>query len=180
MQSFYRLDGLDRIVECGGDWDRFCLENGSPALLAHHVQGRMLWDHVDGIDMTSYLGAIFFHVRRSGKVFAIRHRCDSALMARLFEMSTEPAGEGLLVTHRLIWEERLHDGDWLPRMEDVVEAPRCSVCCRFHLDGAWVDPLRLSGRVLRPSAHCLCTACKQELRERLDEAAREGKGRAQG
>ncbi|WP_145962828.1 hypothetical protein [Mangrovicoccus ximenensis] len=167
MQSFYRLDERDRIAECRGDWDRFALDNGSSRSMARAVQGRMIWDFVDGIDMSSYLGAIFFHVRREVRPFESSYRCDSPYRARRFAMRVETSSGGLLLTHRMTWHGIIRDvGPDLPG-DGALSVPRCSVCCRFHAGQAWIDPVAAPERVFVPASHCVCPACKAELRARL-------------
>ncbi|WP_172330516.1 hypothetical protein [Mangrovicoccus sp. HB161399] len=169
MQSFYRLDERERIAECGGDWDRFALDNGSTRSLSKAVQGRPIWDFVEGIGMSSYLGAIFFHVRRTGEGFESSYRCDSPYRARRFRMRTEPCGKGLLLIHCLVWSAVIRDIGEDVSGEGAVSAPRCSVCCRFLVEGAWIDPVADPGRVFMPSEHCVCPDCKAALRVQLAE-----------
>ncbi len=167
VESFCRLDDLDRIAECGGDWDRFALDNGSTRSLAKAVQGRVIWDFVDGLDMRSYIGAIFFHVRRHGSPFETAYRCDSPYRARRFRMRTSPCGSGLLMSHSLSWSAVIRELGEGPEEAAAVCVPRCSICCRFEAEEGWIDPMADPARLFMPSRHCVCPGCKEDLRTRL-------------
>ena len=48
MEISYRIDCDNRLIEVGGGWDAFALENETPAVLRDAVLGRSLLDFVAG------------------------------------------------------------------------------------------------------------------------------------
>jgi len=169
----YRLDAKDRIVDVGGDWDSFAMDNGAEGLVSSVVVGTLLRSYIAGDVTRMFVDALLARVRLSGRPAMIPYRCDSPGIKRCMEMSLAKIGSDLVSEHRIVSErvmfpllsfvavEDKRPGDWVRR---------CSMCNRLTLrNGENCEPDAFApapGEALRVIYH-VCADCQRRVQERL-------------
>ena len=167
---FYRLDRTDRIVEVGGEWDRFAEENGGSDVVANRIIGTPLFKHVAGEASRNYIWTAVDMVRKLITPRRFAYRCDSPSQKRFMEMVIKPdASGGVLMEHYTVRVEPLR-----PKARFVAGregAPaliiRCSMCNRTRHQGIWLEPdVAVAEKALEPDgthqvAYGVCTQCRQ-------------------
>lgn len=139
---FYALDREDRIVDVGGAWDDFALENDGKSVLRERILGTLVFKHVNGDISAMYLRTLLSSVRLLGRPVTRCYRCDSPGTKRFMEMTLTPDVEdGVTIAHRLLRTESLP-----VRFIFTVAngrpsfAVRCSMCNRLKKEGEWQEP----------------------------------------
>lgn len=99
MEISYRIDRDNRLVEVGGDWDAFALENETPSVLRDAVLGRSLLDFIAGTE-TRHLYEVLLERARNGiPLRRMPFRCDSLDLRRYMEMDIA-SPDGAVVEYR--------------------------------------------------------------------------------
>ncbi|HEX7650294.1 MAG TPA: hypothetical protein VF450_23055 [Noviherbaspirillum sp.] len=173
MEISYRIDCDNRLIEVGGGWDAFALENETPAVLRDAVLGRSLLDFVAGTE-TRHLHEVLLDRARSGiPLQRMPFRCDSPGLRRSMEMDiVSPDGAAVEFHCRLLRVE--------PRASllTVTAEPgngstmrMCSWCKKVHLTrDLWVEVEEAVARfgLLEDDAppqvtHGICNSCLEKL-----------------
>ncbi len=140
----YHLDRKDRIIEVGGSWDRFAIENNSsPACHSDKVCNRPLVDFISGDETRMWVCAVFMLARARQQPIERNYRCDSPDERRYMLMRVLPEQNGELeVQHEILrCEKRSHPVSFTPVAEKLSHSHiRCSICGRLLNGGAWVEP----------------------------------------
>lgn len=139
---FYTLDRQDRIIDVGGAWDDFALDNDGGSVLRAHVLGTQVFEHVNGDVSVMYLRTLLSSVRLLGRAVTRSYRCDSPGTKRLMEMTLTPdEDDAMVIAHRLLRTEALP-----ARFVFTVDkgrpsfAVRCSMCNRLKKSKVWQEP----------------------------------------
>ncbi|MCA0186924.1 MAG: hypothetical protein LCH90_13140 [Proteobacteria bacterium] len=167
----YRLDAQDCIVEVGGAWDQFAIENGGDLLIGDSVIGQPLYRYVQGDTTRIFVRSVIEGVRVLKQARTLPYRCDSAQERRYLEMSVIPEDSGhVTLEHRLLRMERF------PAAQALNFAPasgaklhvRCSMCNRIRHADEWREPDRIPVDTQRPLQiiHGVCPDCMRALHER--------------
>lgn len=169
--TFYRLDAQDRIVSAGGEWDEFALANGADDLLAEHVIGTSIFNHVSGDISAMFLRTLLNGARTLQRTTTRPYRCDSPGMKRYMEMVVEPDdGAEVTVHHRLLRTESLPANFHFAVRQGSALVTRCSMCNRLKVAGQWQEPDaawaegRLAAEQTTPVIYGVCPDCLGELR----------------
>ena len=99
MEISYRIDRDNRLVEVGGDWDAFALENETPAVRRDAVLGRSLLDFVAGTETRHLHELLLERARRGIPLRRMSFRCDSLDLRRYMEMEIA-SPDGAVVEYR--------------------------------------------------------------------------------
>jgi len=173
MVTDFILDSEDHILEVGGDWDRFALDNGAPELMGVHIVGRSLLDFVTGNVTRQFLLALLQIVREGRSSIELEYRCDSPQLRRYMLMQvSRVAGDKVRFQHTVL---RLEPRDTpvpikASRQRARDTFVRCSMCNRVKQTMDWVEPDSL---IRTPSAtneelaviYGVCESCKDELQK---------------
>lgn len=165
----YAVDGSDRIVEVGGDWDEFARANG----LVRSYVGTPLWDAVHGADVQAVWRLLLQRVRTTGVGLAFPYRCDAPQLERPMRMELHPRRDDGVLFRSTVVEQRgrpplrLLDRTALREGEPVTA---CAWCARMRL-GLWVEPdvavdmldLLDAGAPVPPLSHGICPACTRAM-----------------
>ncbi|WP_425051117.1 hypothetical protein [Psychromarinibacter sp. S121] len=161
MFTEYRIDRNSRITWVCGNWDASTTRNGASQLTSSSVIGRLLWDFVSGRDTRDYLQAIFHWAHGHDITLHMSYRCDTPEEERYYRMSVRRAGDDEVgVKHRLLQritapnppQFSLHDGQ--------DSSARCSVCCRYQVGDAWIDPYRTGDQMWMRGPFTVCPDCR--------------------
>ena len=156
--SFYVLDGQDVILQAGGNWDSFAMENDAPDAMAGMVIGRRLWEFVTGREVAGFMKGVFQICRDNNQTFEMPYRCDAPGIAREFHMQIIPLDDDVLsISHDLFWSRMsVTSVENHPR---PIGGSRCSICCRYWFEDRWLDPL--DGEIVAglPTVHVVCPDC---------------------
>ena len=170
MRNYYTLNDENTIVEVGGTWDDFALDNDGPAAVADQVIGRPLWDFVKGFELVSFLSAVNYAVRDTGSYFETLYRCDSPDSLRLFRMTVSRlARDGLQVRHTLIKQSPTSLAAGSTQLDGFRCENRCSKCCRFRVGEQWIDSYAYPDTELFPQTHVICPICRAKAGDSLGE-----------
>lgn len=139
---FYALDRQDRIIDVGGAWDDFALENDGKSVLRERVLGTPVFKHVNGDISAMYLRTLLSSVRLLDRSVTRCYRCDSPGTKRFMEMTLTPdADDGVMIAHRLLRTESLPARFIFTVAKGRPSfAVRCSMCNRLKQDGEWQEP----------------------------------------
>jgi hypothetical protein len=168
----YRLDARDRIIEVGGEWDRFAIDNGADELVSGAIIGMSLRTFIAGDVTRMFVDALLARVRLTGRPAIIPYRCDSPGIKRYMEMSLQSIGADLVSEHRILSEQTMFS----PLAFDASAAvgagswvKRCSMCNRLtDRSGRTAEPDEFPhapGDTLRVIYH-VCTDCRQRVQTR--------------
>lgn len=154
----YELSASDDIRAVFGEWDAFASVTVSPRAMAERVQGRPLWDFIEGDPTRIWLERLFHGVRLRSEAAQLTCRCDGGGMERAFLMQVEPApGGGLCVRHQLLRARPLRVLP-LPPLPGLVV---CSFCGAASADQRfWHAPGRWHAASAPPAArYVVCPDC---------------------
>lgn len=168
----YRLDRDDVIVEVGGEWDHFAMQNDGAHLCQRSVLGRPLESFVSGDATRMFVRALLQAARLTLRPLTRDYRCDSADLRRYMRMTIAPEADGgLRVSHALVRTvPYAHPVPVRYAMGNVANVTiRCSMCNRLRDGGEWreadsVPPL--AGGVARPVIYGVCPDCMTQIRLR--------------
>ena len=141
--TVYVLDGKDVIVDVNDAWNNFAKDNDAPELVSEHVVGSSLVDYVTGDITKMFVQTVLQNVRTIGDPIHRPYRCDSPSLKRYMEMSIEPDGRHLQLTHRVLKMENtactVHFNT-PPTPDTPQTTSRCSSCGRVEAQKAvWVE-----------------------------------------
>jgi hypothetical protein len=173
MEISYWIDRDNRLVDVGGDWDAFALENETPAVLRDAVLGRSLLDFVAGTETRHLHEVLLERARSSIPLQRMPFRCDSPDLRRFMEMDiASPDGEVVEYRCRLLRAEPRA----LPRAANAGIANErtmhmCSWCKKVHLTrDLWVEVEEAVARfglleddVPPQVTHGICNTCLEKL-----------------
>lgn len=162
--TYYDLNARFEIIDCGGPWDSFALDNGGDDAVRDRVIGTSLWGHISGLSTASYVHSMMQQCQYYRDTYSTNYRCDGPEIVRLFRMSVLPMDGFIRVQHRLIWHHALHWHDEALMANRFRSNARCSHCGVFLIDGKWVDPLQLPHRMSFPKMFELCDRCTEDAR----------------
>ena len=162
MPTSDTIDTDDRIVDVSPDWDAFANANNGLAACAAHVVGHSLFENIDGDPVRMFMHAVLMRVRASGTTEDVPYRCDSDTARRYYRMTLAPVGGGAVRVDHVL--EREEPTDRTVRIRTALSAttavPRCSLCCRLKLGGAWSDPFERDEDSDVRVIHTICPDCK--------------------
>lgn len=168
MENSYTLDAFGHIVDVTGDWDDFAQRNHAHDASGNQILGKKLWNFVSGADTVSYLNAIFFFTRRTGKEFAMNCRCDGPNVARLMKMRVIPGANSLLMVKHQLLACGPHKFDpELSAMRHRFATARCSMCAKIEVGGEWIDPFAKISDQDASIDHKVCPECRRKTRVAL-------------
>ena len=165
----YVISSDDRILSVFGGWDVFALNNSAPDTEAMHVVGHSLWYYVNGHETQSFLNALFFHVRRTGRPVALQYNCSSPDHLRLAEMRVRLLGEQCLeVTHEIHTEEPRKNSDRSECNGAEATLTLCSQCLTVSVDQeqAVGSPPKID--LNRNYTFVVCSNCRTAARTQID------------
>ncbi len=158
---YYLIDQDDRIRSVGGGWDEFAMENGGDGATSEAILGTELWQHIHGVDVKSYLNAIFFAVRISGSTLIMPYRCDSPTQPRQFFMTVASEQNGGLRVDHNGGPTRIEQNQKLPAdISEIKPQTKCSICCAVKVADTWLDPFVLPDALDAPPGLYVCPTCK--------------------
>lgn len=173
VTTHYRLDAKNRIVEVGGDWDRFALENGADDLSSNLVIGLPLHSFISGDVTRMFINTMLSRVRMTGQPAVVPYRCDSPGIKRFMEMSLAAIGQDVISEHRILNECPM------PRHTDFRAAAgnntfrmikRCSMCNCIAMPGGKPmesDIADFSGDEPVKVIYFICAECKAQVQARF-------------
>ncbi|MCB0221704.1 MAG: hypothetical protein KDH09_18550 [Chrysiogenetes bacterium] len=170
----YKIDGLDRIVETGGDWEAFAQANGG-AHLGKKLLGTSLWSHIQCVDLITLYRPLLKHVRETGEAIRFPSQCNSPELIREGEMQLSPLPDGGIEFRVLIHSES-------PRKKSTQVCPQfqairgvmdmCDWCLNVRLrgEGLWdstVEAVRKQGLLacecVPDLRRVICPECKGSI-----------------
>ena len=170
----YSINEDDVIYCTSGMWTEISVENGGSKDVAQDVVGTELWDHIQGLEIKSYLNAVFYAVRTSRHSIVLPYRCDTPIQPMLFSMTVALEQDGCLrVDHKA--KPKLVD---VRPSKNVVEVSqtgsqlKCSVCCAFKVGKEWLDPFVQPSVLDFPKGLGVCPTCKRKAAVATSEALR--------
>lgn len=179
----YCIDAADEIVGVSGDWDRFAVENDSPAeLLSGAVVHRRFWDFVSG-DTLGHVYRRMFAKVHAGESLDFSFRCDSPELRRFLTLRMNPIGDGGIefITETVCTEER----EFQPLFD--IKAARVG---EFVVACSWCNKIKTAANVwkeaedavldlglfeidaLPPLSHGMCDGCYKAVIGKLGDPAR--------
>jgi hypothetical protein len=175
----YVLDGNDRILEVGGDWDAFARANNAEHLCGDALIGTSFWDHIAGQSLCDLLHRVFQRARSLGQPITVPARCDSPDTIRHLEIRVHALNSNQLRVQSCVRSEIPRE-NW--RSGDRVRAmlQMCSWCNRFNHEGRWMEIEEaiekydlVNADVVPRSSHGICPDCaillkKVAMRETLN------------
>jgi len=166
----YAINAADQIVEVGGGWDIFAVDNDSPPdLFSASIMHRNFWEFVSGNALQHVYRRIMEQVR-AGETMKFSFRCDSPDLRRFLTLEMSPTADGGIqfVTETICTEarelQRVFDIN-TPRTEEMITA--CSWCNKLKVsETIWQEPeaavrtLSLFETDTVPTlSHGMCEAC---------------------
>ena len=143
MKTFYRLDATDRIIEVGGDWDRFALENDGEAALGEKLEGTDVFASISGDRQKMYFRTVLQRARLSLRPIELDYFCHAPHELRHARMTLISDKNGsVLVKHSFVTRQRVHgNARAKPSVFPaawVSPLKQCLQCGRVRSSGRWV------------------------------------------
>lgn len=170
----YSINAADEIVDVGGGWDSFAVENDSPPdLLSGSILLRSFWSFVSGDALQHVYRRIMERVR-AGEAMDFSFRCDSPALRRFLILKMTATADGGIefVTETICTEvrdfQRVFDAN-AKRADALIVA--CSWCNRLKTpDNVWkesedaVQALSLFETDTIPAlSHGMCESCYRSV-----------------
>ena len=168
MDCFYLLDDQDRISDAGGEWIAYTDEGCDQIARPENIIGRNLFSYVSGTKTTALLRSLFGRSRREGSIVRSEYRCDSPVISRLFRMTIVPQYDGSLEIGHCLLETGTNTAPNEINVTIAAEAC-CSICCRYLVDGTWIETQMQPFTVFVSQNYTVCRRCEQ--RERMQAKA---------
>ena len=164
MQSFYRVDAEDQIIEIGGDWDRFALQNGGENAVSERMIGTRLFDSISGDSSKMYADILLRKARVIGTALAVDYYCNSPNEHRHARMKMTGEADGVvLVAHRFLSLHRISenpDGTVLIAPSRwIAPLKQCLDCKRVQIEDGWVVPEDVPSREGQQYFRGFCEDC---------------------
>jgi hypothetical protein len=169
----YRIDRENRLIDVGGDWDAFALENETPSLRREAVLGRSLLDFVTGAETRHLYEVLLGRARAGPPLRRLPFRCDSPGLRRFMEMDiASPDGAAVEYRCRVLRTEPRPPVYTVTAEAGGERTMRmCSWCKKVHLTrDLWVEVEEAIARfgLLEDEAppqitHGMCDACLEKL-----------------
>lgn len=169
--TFYRVDANDRIVEVGGAWDQFALENDGDDAVADAVVGTSIWSNVTGDATRMYLEAVLTRTRLETNPIKIDYFCNSPKLQRKtrMELSSQPDGS-VLSKHSILKIQALYPGS--PAIVDAKKLVKsCSICKRVRIGTTWIYSEEILNHQELKLFFGLCDDCKASHAARIARRA---------
>ena len=167
----YVLDGEDRIIELGGQWDAFARANNAENLSGDALIGTLFWDHVSGQSLSDLLGQVFQRARSLKQPIIVPARCDSPDTIRHLKIRVFARDPDRLEVRSCTTSE-VPRKQWRANNRARALLKMCSWCNRFHYDGRWMEIEEaiekydlVNAEVVPKSSHGICPDCVQLLKE---------------
>lgn len=162
MDSYLKIDGDMCIVEVGGNWDTFAVENAGEDAVSDRVIGTSLLSHISSDPVKMYTEALIKRAQFAKGPIARPYRCDSPDTRRDMEMVAEAQPDGtVMIRHRLVQEIPFdHRVDFVVEVDVKAYVKRCNICASLLLDGEWTDPARLTQSSTFNVIHGICERCR--------------------
>lgn len=155
---YYEISAENRITNVSKHWDATAVSNHGFNCVAKKVWGRNLFDFISGFQTQSYVNALLFSVRSSGKPVSTTYRCDTDSVPRLVYMTVAPHDNGQLrVTHRDI---PISVPAKTPSFEGRILRGQCCQCYALHMNEEWVGAGIGHDMFMAPNATGLCPSCR--------------------
>lgn len=139
----YTLDRNNRIVDIGGEWDHFAVENDARNLVTPNVLGRSINEFIIGDATRMFLFTMLDCSRLLAKPLTRAYRCDSPQWRRFMEMTLEPTPHGVVeLRHQLLRVEPTNHSITFtvaPTGSRHEFVNRCSICNRLRLQNRWLE-----------------------------------------
>ena len=162
---WFFLDPSNKIIDVSPDWDSQAGTLGGALVARRGIVGRSLWDFVNGAETRSYLNAVFFWCRQSGRGLSLPNRCDAPNLRRECRMDIAPDSEGgLEVRHHLLAETPVA-GQKL----SGTDAPgqQCSQCLRWEGPDGWRDLMIATPPQATFVTYVICPDCRRAANRAL-------------
>ena len=169
----YRIDRENRLVDIGGDWDAFALENETPAVRRDAVLGRPLLDFITGAETRHLVEILLTRARAGSPLLRLPFRCDAPDLRRFMEMDiVSPDGVAVEYRCRVLRTEARKPVQVANAAPDAARTMRmCSWCKKVHLTrDVWVEVEDAVTRfgLLEDEAppqvtHGICNVCLEKL-----------------
>lgn len=168
----YRIDADDRIIDIGGDWIAFAMNNGADGLDAAQVLGRPIWAFIAGDALQEIYALLFSAARRHHLTLNVPFRCDSADTRRFMDMTIAPRTNGELEITSTVRRSEARSAVKLLQERGTESAGVlliCSWCKRVQIEsGAWMEveaAVRCLGLLedgpLPALSHGICARCRK-------------------
>ncbi len=168
----YGIDAHDRLIDLGGGWDAFALENEAPELVSKHVLGLPLRRFISD-RTTAQLTLDLLKRARGGVTVEYPFRCDAPALRRFLRMTMTPREGGMVelsscteaVEPRAPVPLLVRS---IPRTSELLKI--CAWCKKLPVAGEWleieaaVEALKLFDLTRLPGlTHGICPPCEQKL-----------------
>lgn len=167
----YVLDGEDRIIELGGQWDDFAQANDGEGLCGQAVIGTRFWDHISGDALRDLLGRVFQRARKLDEPITVPARCDSPGTVRHLSIRVFARNPNCLEITSCVTSE-MPRSQWRPGDRSRAMLQMCSWCNRVRVENQWLEIENAfahfdlaNAEVLPKSSHGICPDCKHLLIE---------------
>lgn len=163
-EIFYRVSPRDVVVEVGGPWDTFALENSGDDAIAANILGTSLWSNISGDIAKMFTQSALDYARVSNEPVELDYFCDSPTEIRhaRMKLTAEPDGS-VLLEHRFLSatpgsrrRNAARGRRWTPPLK------RCILCKHVQVDGDWVPADSLAPGQEKNLFHTYCNDCRQE------------------
>lgn len=146
-----------------GDWNAYATQNGAANLDAGSVVGNTLWDYVAGVETVGFLNALFFWTLREESAFSMPVRCDMPFSPALYRMAVRWTGhDSLEIAHEAMQAPNFPKKHPIPT-ETIEATHRCSFCCKYEVDGLWLESFEHPSIRYETAAHTICEPCRTTL-----------------
>ena len=164
MYSFYSVDKDFTLIDIGGDWDQFAIENNGATCLAANLIGSELLQFISGDSTKMWINAIIQRARYTGDTIVTRYRCDGPDTKRVFRLTARLNSADLVrVEHQLLsTEKKPAPPPVITKAGKSNRVQHCCDCSQVEIDGQWQD---IEDRELDTSyfvIHTVCESCRKK------------------
>lgn len=171
QKVIYWLDRKRNIIEVGGAWDRFALENDASKAFSRQVQGNSVWKYIRDDSTRMWLDTLLQLAEITGDAVERPYRCDSPDTRRYMQMKIIPEKPGVLrVEHRVVSTEKRNRTVYFKTSDQMSRnmVSRCSICGRVKSKDQWQEPDQ--GTQEKPLnltvVYTVCPTCSSSLSSR--------------
>lgn len=175
-QVEYLLDPHDHIVDVSGSWMDFARDNEGAMLGLSQIMNQPIWQYVIGEETRDIYQQLLKHVRDTGQVLDFAYRCDSPNCRRYMRMRLEAEADDFVrFINQVMKVSPIEKSQTSTKLSYTGMINRCSLCSQVELDGEWIEMAYaveqgLLDRDIKPIyMYKVCPACKQRLRNMLEE-----------
>lgn len=142
--NIYFIDDNLRIINVGGEWDEFAINNEGDDIVFSKIEGKSLLNYIKGDPTKMWIQTIIQLVKLKEEPIERPYRCDSPEIKRYMSMNISAESKYVLkFEHKILKVEPKTQTTLIKHFDNKSITniyKRCSICGKILFSGKWKEP----------------------------------------